>query len=121
MANEKSEVKQARQARSLDDEIAKARDKLRRLEEQQREQQRKDRERNVKAVLELLKSEKLDIVSAEVWKDALPQIRTLLTATEAKGSGGATGVTGAGKATTPKAAEPGSNAGSEARAEEAAQ
>ncbi|WP_156443859.1 hypothetical protein [Burkholderia savannae] len=121
MANENAAAKPARQGRSLEDEITKARDKLRRLEEQHREQQRKDREKNAKAVLELLKSEKLDIIPAELWKNALPKIRALLAVNEGKSDGIAKDAPGAGKATAPKAAEPGSNAGSEPREAEAAQ
>ncbi|KVV25078.1 hypothetical protein WK78_03010 [Burkholderia cepacia] len=121
MANENAATKPVRQVRSLEDEITKARDKLRRLEEQHREQQRKEREKNAKAVLELLKSEKLDIVPAELWKDALPKIRALLAVNEGKSDGIAKDAPGAAIATAPKATEPGSNAGSEPREAEAAQ
>ena len=67
-----------RKPRSLEEEITVQRDKLKKLEERQRENQRKDRERNTKAVLELIRVEKLDLVSAENWKSALPTIKEAL-------------------------------------------
>lgn len=68
----------ARKVRTLEQEIALQRDKLKRLEDRQREQQRKDREKNQKAVLELIRAEKLDTVSATQWRNAMPAIRAAL-------------------------------------------
>lgn len=72
------DTKSVRKPRSLEEEITVQRDKLKKLEERQRENQRKDRERNTKAVLELIRVEKLDLVSAENWKSALPTIKEAL-------------------------------------------
>ena len=72
------DTKSVRKPRSLEEEITVQRDKLKKLEERQRENQRKDRERNTKAVLELIRAEKLDLVSAENWKSALPTIKEAL-------------------------------------------
>ncbi|RQX95022.1 hypothetical protein DF112_23480 [Burkholderia stagnalis] len=70
--------KPARKPRSLDDEIAKAAAKLKRLQDEQREQIRKDRERNQKAVLELLRSEGLDEIAAARWKEKIDAIKRAL-------------------------------------------
>lgn len=72
------DTKSVRKPRSLEEEITVQREKLKKLEERQRENQRKDRERNTKAVLELIRAEKLDLVSAENWKSALPTIKEAL-------------------------------------------
>jgi Spy/CpxP family protein refolding chaperone len=72
------DTKSVRKPRSLEEEITVQRDKLKKLEERQRENQRKDRERNTKSVLELIRAEKLDLVSAENWKSALPTIKEAL-------------------------------------------
>ena len=78
MSEAKTAPKGGRKARTLEEEIAAQRDKLRKLEERQREQQRKERERNTKAVLELIRTEKLDTVPAEQWKAAMPTIKAAL-------------------------------------------
>jgi flagellar motility protein MotE (MotC chaperone) len=70
--------KGARKARTLEEEIAAQREKLRKLEDKHREQQKKERERNQKAVVELLKSEKLDLVSVDRWKELIPVIKKAL-------------------------------------------
>jgi hypothetical protein len=83
MELEQSEEKGARRPRTLKEEIALQREKLRKLEERQREQDRKDRERNIKAVHDLLRTERLDLVASAAWRAALPEIRRAL---EAQGS-----------------------------------
>lgn len=40
--------------------------------------ERKKRERNTKAVLDILREEKLDLISSDVWRKSLPQLRKLL-------------------------------------------
>ncbi|WGS45764.1 hypothetical protein LFL97_23950 [Burkholderia sp. JSH-S8] len=70
--------KPSRKPRSLDDEIAKAAAKLKRLQDEQREQIRKDRERNQKAVLELLRSEGLDEIPAARWKEKIDALKRAL-------------------------------------------
>lgn len=78
MTEAKAASSAGRKARTLDEEIAIQREKLRKLEERQREQQRKERERNTKAVLELIRAEKLDAVPADQWKAAMPAIKKAL-------------------------------------------
>lgn len=78
MSEAKSASSGGRKARTLEEEIAAQRDKLRKLEERQREQKRKEQERNTKAVLELIRAEKLDAVPAEQWKLAMPAIKSAL-------------------------------------------
>lgn len=71
--------KPGRKPKSLDAEIAAAEAKLRKLQDRQKEQQKKERDKNQKAVLELIKAEKLDTVSPELWSRAMPKIKALLT------------------------------------------
>ena len=78
MSQDKTQEKTQRKAKTLEDEIATAREKLKLLEEKQREQQKKWRDKNQKAVLELIRSEKLDLVKLEKWKTMLPQLKALL-------------------------------------------
>jgi len=82
-----------RRSKSLEDEIAKAEQRVRRLHDQQREAQKRERERNQRAVLDLLKTEKLDLIPAARWRDALPKIKDVLAqmtppATDSKRSDG---------------------------------
>ena len=78
MSEAPTETKVPKVAKSVDDEIVALREKLRKLEEKQREARRKERERNTKAVLDMLKDEKMDQVAVAVWQKALPQLRKLL-------------------------------------------
>ena len=70
--------KTARKPRSIEDEIARAAAKLKKLQDQQREMIRRDRERNHKAVLELLRAEGLDEIPAEQWKERLDAVKVAL-------------------------------------------
>lgn len=78
MADGQTSTKVAKAGKTLDDEIQAAAEKLRKLQERKRESVRKERERNTKAVLDLLRDEKLDQVPAELWQKSLPQLRKLL-------------------------------------------
>ena len=75
--------KTVRKPRSIEDEIAKAAAKLKRLQDEQREKIRKDRERNQKEVLELLRSEGLDEIPAEQWRERLEAVKAALSGTVA--------------------------------------
>lgn len=79
-----TETKPVRKVRSIEEEIAAQRAKLKSLEDRQREQQRKERERNQKAVMEIIKAEKLDTATAEQWANALPTIKKALFESPAK-------------------------------------
>lgn len=70
--------KLAPKVNSLEEEIAKTAEKLRKLQEKQKELQKKERERSQKAVFDLIKLEKLDVVNIELWTASLPAIRKLL-------------------------------------------
>lgn len=70
--------KPERKSRDLDDEIARAAAKLKRLQDQRQEQIRKNRERNVKVLLELLRSEGLDEIPAEQWKSRITAVKVAL-------------------------------------------
>ena len=83
MSSETTNPKSERKAKTLDEEIAAQREKLRKLGKQQREQQRKERERNQKAVMELIKTERLDTIPSNLWREAMPKIRALLVVDEA--------------------------------------
>jgi hypothetical protein len=69
MSSEKTNPKSGRKIKTLDEEIAAQREKLRKLEE---------REKNQKAVMELIKTERLDAVPSELWREAMPKIKALL-------------------------------------------
>jgi hypothetical protein len=71
-------------AKSLDDEIALLQEKLARLQAQKREKERKELERNQKAITTFLRNEKLDMVPVEKWTAALPGLRKLLKVDEPK-------------------------------------
>ncbi|MEX3581651.1 MAG: hypothetical protein VB137_01750 [Burkholderia sp.] len=70
--------KAARKKQALEDEIAKAAAKLKKLQDEQREQQRRARERDQKALLELLRAEGLDGIPVERWKEGLRAIKAAL-------------------------------------------
>jgi len=66
--------------KSLDDEIAAAEERLKRLRQQKAEKERKELERNQKLIYAFLRAEKLDAVPIETWSKNLPQLRRLLKA-----------------------------------------
>ncbi|WP_186035663.1 hypothetical protein [Burkholderia gladioli] len=70
--------KTARAPKSLDEEIERAAARLKRLQEQKRTKERHEVERNERAIVELLKAEKLNVVPAEKWKAGLAGIRRAL-------------------------------------------
>jgi hypothetical protein len=85
MTTTPSNNKVEKKSKSLEDEINTQRAKLKKLEDRYKEQQRKEREKNYKLVVELLKAEKLDLVSIDQWRMALPIIKKSL-GTELGGS-----------------------------------
>lgn len=78
MSDAKISGKAGRPSRSLDEEIAVVAAKLQALRDRKKEEERRERERNQKAILTLIKDESLDAVSVEAWKAALPKLRKLL-------------------------------------------
>lgn len=75
---EKKIVRQRRNSRSLEEKIAAATDNLRKLQDRQKKLNKKEHEKNQKTVIELIKSERLDVVPANHWKKVMPKIRELL-------------------------------------------
>lgn len=74
-----------KKAKSLDEEIAAAQQKLNMLVAKKREEERKALERNQKAIAALLRTEKLDAVPIEQWTSALTALRKLLKVEAPKG------------------------------------
>lgn len=70
--------KAPRAPKSLDDEIARAAAKLKKLQDQKRAAERQALERNERAIFELLKADKLNEVPVEKWKAAIVTIRRTL-------------------------------------------
>ena len=67
-----------RKARSLQEEIAAAAEKLRKLQERQKEIERKALARNQKAVSELIAAHRLDGIPVEHWRPAIEEIKASL-------------------------------------------
>lgn len=78
MTEKTQTAKASRQKRSLDEEIQLLKAKLKQKEDKKNKMLKEQQEGNRKAILELIRSEKLDAVSSEAWKKAMPQIKTLL-------------------------------------------
>ena len=64
--------------KSLDEEIAAAEERLKRLKQRKAEKEQKELERNQKLVYAFLRTEKLDAVPIEIWSKTLAQLRKLL-------------------------------------------
>ena len=64
--------------KTLAQEIEAAAEKLRKLQEKDREQKKREREKNELAVRDFIKDEKLETFSVEVWKRAASEIRVAL-------------------------------------------
>jgi vacuolar-type H+-ATPase subunit I/STV1 len=84
MNDQQQGAKAKKTTKSLDEEIAATREKLRKLEEQKKEKERKELERNQKAITAFLRAEKLDAVPVELWAAALPGLRKLFKLQEPK-------------------------------------
>lgn len=64
--------------KTLDEEIAAQQEKLRKLMEKKRETEKKTKEKNQKAVLDLIRTERLDAVPMERWQSCIEKIKILL-------------------------------------------
>jgi TolA-binding protein len=78
MKTDTQKAKPKRAPKTLEDEIAALQEKLARLQAQKRDKERKDLERNQKAIATFLRTEKLDTVPIERWTAAAPALRKLL-------------------------------------------
>ena len=79
MTEQKTSAKAGRPSRTLKEEIAVTEQRLQQLKAKQREEERRELEKNQKAIMVLLKSEGLDEVSLEKWQTNLPKLVELLT------------------------------------------
>lgn len=70
--------------RTIDQEIATAREKLKKLEEQQREIQKREREKSERLIRDFIKDEKLDAFEIDAWRAAASDIRSTLEKAAAK-------------------------------------
>jgi nucleosome binding factor SPN SPT16 subunit len=70
--------KPAKAKQTLEQQIEALEAKTRKLKEQLKEDQRREREKNAKAVLELLKAEKLEDFGIEAWRAKIADVRKLL-------------------------------------------
>lgn len=78
MSETTKNAKPVRKTKSLDQQLEEARAKLRKLEEAKKAGDTKARERNQKAIIALIKDERLDSVPVENWRDVMPKLRSLL-------------------------------------------
>lgn len=83
---EQTQSTRVKKAKSLDEEIAAAQERLNKLQAQKREKERKDLEKNQKAIAAFLRAEKLDMVPVEQWTEALAALRRVLKVEEPKGA-----------------------------------
>jgi phage protein D len=76
----RKEVKTPKQSRakSLEEKLAALEAQAKAVREKLRDEQRKEREENAKAVVALIKSEDLEGFGIEAWKSALPEIKAAL-------------------------------------------
>lgn len=80
MSGEKSNTKAGRPSRTTDEEIAAMEQRLAQLKAKKREDEKRKREQNQKAIMAVVKSAGLDAIDANVWEKALPKIKDLLEA-----------------------------------------
>ncbi|WP_193727070.1 hypothetical protein [Burkholderia sp. BE17] len=67
-----------RPAASLAERIAEAERHLAGLREQQKREEKENLEKNRKAILDLFRSERLDVIPVERWKELVPQLKALV-------------------------------------------
>ena len=70
--------KSAKKSLALENEIDAMRVKLKKMEEQHKLQVQKEKDRNFKLVVDLIKSEKLDLISVDQWQLIMPKIKKIL-------------------------------------------
>ncbi|KWK68740.1 MULTISPECIES: hypothetical protein [Burkholderia] len=67
-----------RPAASIAEKIAEAERNLANLRELQKREEKENLEKNRKAILDLFKSERLDAIPVERWKELVPQLKALI-------------------------------------------
>ncbi|CAM2198451.1 Mobilization protein (plasmid) [Paraburkholderia kururiensis] len=67
-----------RRALSTAEKIADMEKQLAALREQARREERENVEKNRKAIFELFRSERLDVIGVDEWKKVVPQVKALL-------------------------------------------
>ena len=88
MRTKTGDGKGVKKSQILESEINMQRDKLKKMEEEYKEQKRQELEKNQKMIAQLIKLEKLDSVPVETWRQAIPEIKNAL-------NGGQTGLSAA--------------------------
>lgn len=78
MSAEKLVPKAGRPSRTMDEEIAAMEQRLALLKAKKREDEKRKREQNQKAIMAVVKSAGLDAIEAEVWEKSLPKLKELL-------------------------------------------
>ena len=78
MSEKKNNTKVGRPSRSLEEEIAATEQRLLQLRTRKRDEDKRELEKNQKAILALIKSAGLDSIPAEKWQAVLPKLTELL-------------------------------------------
>ncbi len=77
-AQAKEKVGRQSRAQTLREKLALLEAQAKTLRDKVREEERKEREDNARAIVQLLRSEELDGFGIEAWRKATPQIKALL-------------------------------------------
>lgn len=88
MSEARTQGKPGRPSRTLEEEILAAEERLRHLRERKKADDARDRERNQKAIMALIKAEGLDLVPADQWRAATHRLRSVLRASAAPAAAG---------------------------------
>jgi len=83
MRTKNADGKGVKKSQILENEINAQRDKLKKMEEEYKEYKRLELEKNQKMIAQLIRLEKLDWVSIDIWQQAMPKIRIALTGKQA--------------------------------------
>jgi hypothetical protein len=79
MSEQKKSAKAGRPSRTLEEEITATEQRLQQLRTKKRDEEKRELEKNQKAIIALVRSAGLDSVPAEKWQAALPKLTELLT------------------------------------------
>jgi hypothetical protein len=78
MNEKKTNIKVGRPSRSLEEEIAATEQRLLQLRTKKRDEEKREIEKNQKAILAMVKSAGLDSIPAEKWQAVIPKLTELL-------------------------------------------
>jgi superfamily I DNA and/or RNA helicase len=77
-ATQNPNAAKGKKTRNEDEQIAKLEERLKKLKEEKRKREQATREKNAKAILDLIRTERLDTVDVEKWQQAVQSIKTAL-------------------------------------------